>query len=266
MTGFARWGTATVAAAATAAAAVVAIVVAGVAPARAAGLPAVEELDRIAVQYRDYWERHPHGQWLLRILPVRLKPSDLPESQSEPARLTARYCVQCHALPDPAMHGAERWERIVDRMLPRMRGEGNQGRLMHEMMKGLEAPDSGQVRMIVDYLSRHGGRPLALDDSPRWDGRGHVTPTVTGRPVLTRALATDDGRMFQGACNQCHELPDPAGHRAGEWPAIVERMQQNMQWMNRVVGSTADPREPTLDPRRIVDFLQAHASDGPQRQ
>lgn len=262
MTGFARWG----AAAASAAVAVAAFVVAGPAPARAAELPAVAELDRIAAQYRDYWERHPHGQWLLRILPVRLKPSDLPEPQSEPARLTARYCVQCHALPDPAMHGAERWERIVDRMLPRMRGEGNQGRLMHEMMKGLVAPDSGQVRMIVDYLSRHAGRPLALDDSPRWDGRGHVTLSVTGRPVLTRALATDDGRMFQGACNQCHELPDPAAHRAGEWPAIVERMQQNMQWMNRVVGSAADPREPTLDPRRIVDFLQVHASDGAGRQ
>ncbi|MEO6271225.1 MAG: hypothetical protein ABIP08_13070, partial [Lautropia sp.] len=180
--------------------AMAAFVLAGASPARASELPAVAELDRIAAQYRDYWERHPHGQWLLRILPVRLKPSGLPEPQSEPARLTARYCVQCHALPDPAMHGAERWERIVDRMVPRMRGEGNQGRLMHEMMKGLVAPDFGQVRLIVDYLSRHAGRPLAIEDSPRWEGRGHATLTVTGRPALTQALATDEGRMFQGAC------------------------------------------------------------------
>ena len=34
--------------------------------------------------------------------------------------------------------------------------------------------------------------------------------------------------------------------------------------MNRVVGSNGDPREPTLDPQRIVGFLQAFASDAPQ--
>ena len=225
------------------------------------GIPGVEELDRIATQYREYWERHPHGQWLLRILPVRLKPSGLPEAHGEPARLTARYCVQCHALPDPAMHGAQRWEGVVERMLPRMRGEGNQGRLMHEMMQGLQAPDPAQVRMIVDYLARHAQRPLPLAERTPLDGNRHASATVPGRPDLTLALATADGLMFQGACNQCHELPDPASHRAGEWPAVVERMQVNMQWMNRVVGSVRDPREPTLEPRRIIAFLQAHASD-----
>jgi hypothetical protein len=69
------------------------------------------------------------------------------------------------------------------------------------------------------------------------------------------------GVMYQRACNQCHELPDPAAHRAEEWPAVVARMQSNMEWMNRVVGSQPDPREPRFDPHRIIAFLQAHASD-----
>jgi hypothetical protein len=38
-------------------------------------------------------------------------------------------------------------------------------------------------------------------------------------------------------------------------------MQSNMQWMNQVVGSRADPREPVLEPQRIVAFLQAFAGE-----
>jgi hypothetical protein len=230
---------------------------------RSATVPDVAELDRLAVQYRQHWERHPHGQWLLRILPVRLRPSELPDAHSPAARLTARYCVQCHALPAPSMHGAQRWERVVERMLPRMRGEGNQGRLMHEMMQGLAAPDAEQVRIIIGYLARHAQQPLPLGDRDRSEQDRRMPSTVPGRPELTQALGTEEGRMFQSACNQCHELPDPAAHRAAEWPVVVQRMQENMQWMNRVVGSSDDPREPRLDPQRITAFLQAFASDRP---
>ncbi len=242
-----------------------ALVLPGAAAAQSA-LPTPAELDRIASDYREYWERHPHGQWLLRILPVRIKPSELPQAQGEGARLTARYCVQCHALPSPAMHGPQRWEQVVRRMLPRMRGEGNQGRLMHEMMQGLQAPDEAQVRTIVDYLARHGRQPLPVGQQDRLqpDPRDLRAPlSVPGRPQLTAALAGEDGRMFVGACNQCHELPDPRALSAAQWPAVVQRMQANIEWMNRVVGSNNDPREPTLDPQRIVGFLQAFASDSP---
>ena len=59
-----------------------ALVLPGAAAARSE-LPTPAELDRIASDYREYWERHPHGQWLLRILPVRIKPSELPQAQGE---------------------------------------------------------------------------------------------------------------------------------------------------------------------------------------
>jgi hypothetical protein len=225
-------------------------------------LPSPAALDRLAARYRERWEAHPNGQWLLRILPVRMKPSDLPDAHSEAARLTARYCVQCHALPNPAMHGAQRWEGVVERMVPRMRGEGNQGRLMREMMDGIEAPDAREVGVIIGYLTRHAQQPLPLAERPGLERNRRAPPAVPGRPDLSLALASEDGRMFRAACDQCHELPDPAGHRAREWPAIIERMQANMQWMNRVVGSIDDPREPRLDTQRIITFLKEFASDG----
>jgi hypothetical protein len=43
------------------------------------------------------------------------------------------------------------------------------------------------------------------------------------------------------ACRQCHVLPDPRRHTASEWPAVVARMEKNMEWMNRVVGNRDEP-------------------------
>ena len=76
---------------------------------------------------RERWQRSPHGEMLTRIIPPYLEPSGLPEPGSLGARLTTRYCVQCHNLASPAMHDAGKWPAIVGRMLPRMRGHGNMG-------------------------------------------------------------------------------------------------------------------------------------------
>lgn len=217
------------------------------------GVPSPTELDRLASESVRRWESSAHGQMLVRILPQRLRPSTLPEPASEGARLTALYCVQCHHLPSPAMHEAGQWEKVVERMLPRMRGEGNLGQLMARMMVGpaaagesarpLAAPTAPELAQIVAYLRRHALAPI--DES--------------APPALKRELAGDDGRMFAQACSQCHALPDPASHAAGDWPDVVRRMQGYMQWMNRVAGDRADPREPQLRPAAITAFLQRHA-------
>src|SRR5262245_5162793 len=86
------------------------------------------------------WSKSPHGNMLERILPPSIEPRDLPEPQSEGARLTARYCVQCHYLPSPQMHTPDRWTTTVVRMVWRMQGNGNLGSLMKEMMDNVEAP------------------------------------------------------------------------------------------------------------------------------
>lgn len=210
----------------------------------------VSDLDRLAGESRARWAASRHGPMLMRILPERVQPSQLPDAGSRGARLTALYCVQCHHLPVPAMHDAASWPAIVRRMVPRMEGRGNLGPLMADLMRApgageraLAAPDAEEAREIVAYLRRHAQRGLDPD----------------ARPALAEALGHGSGRTFADACSQCHVLPDPAQHTADEWPRVVERMQRNLQWMNRVVGGRPDAREPQLSVPEIVGFLQRHA-------
>lgn len=194
--------------------------------------------DEIA-EARKRWESSPHGPMLERILPPTFEARQLPEPASRGARLTLRYCVQCHNLPNPAMHHAQRWPAIVERMVLRMEGRGNLGALMSEMMAGVEAPAQADAGAIVAYLAKHAQTPL---DAARY-------------PEVNRPF----GEAFRLACNQCHVLPDPQRYSAAEWPAVVSRMQDNMEWMNRVVGSRPTPGEPQLRVEEINAFLRKYA-------
>ena len=185
------------------------------------------------------WRDSPHGPMLERIIPPGFTPAMLPEPKSRGAQLTLRYCVQCHNLANPAMHDAERWPLVVRRMVPRMEGKGNMGKLMAEMMAGVEAPTLEEEQAIVVYHRKHAQR--AID------------------PQRFADVNAPAGEAFRLACSQCHVLPDPQRHRAAEWPAVVARMQKNMEWMNRVVGSKAVPGEPQLKIEDINAFLMRHA-------
>ena len=201
-------------------------------------LPAASVADG-ASEARKRWEASPHGPLLERILPPTFEASQLPEPRSQGARLTLRYCVQCHNLANPAMHHAEKWPGIVERMVLRMEGRGNLGTLMSEMMAGVKAPSEEETRSIVAYLRKHAQTPL---DPRRY-------------PEVNRP----SGEAFRLACNQCHVLPDPKRHTAAEWRAVVARMQENMEWMNRVVGSKPLPGEPQLRVEEINAFLAKYA-------
>lgn len=189
-------------------------------------------------QARRLWAQSPHGAMLERILPPAVQPRDLPEPASEGARLTARYCVQCHYLPNPRMHSAERWKPVVERMVWRMRGNGNMGEVMKEMMAHVKAPTDSEVEALARYLQKH--------------GQNEIDP---GHP----ALAMRPGEMFSIACSQCHALPDPRRHTAREWPAIVERMKRHMAWTNIVVGTPELRTVPELRTEEIVRLLQRYA-------
>ena len=205
----------------------------------AACAAAADELD----EARSRWAKSPQGPMLERLLPPTFAPQQLPEADSQGARLTLRYCVQCHNLANPAMHHAEKWPAIVDRMVVRMEGRGNLGRLMAEMMAGVKAPTPEETRTLTDYLQRHAQVPL---DPKRY-------------PEVNRPSA----EAFRLACNQCHVLPDPKRHTRAEWPAVVARMQENMEWMNRVVGtqpsSDRAAGEPQLRVEEINAFLRRYA-------
>ena len=185
------------------------------------------------------WAQSPHGPLLERILPPTFERRQLPEPRSRGARLVLRYCVQCHNLPNPSMHDARRWPSVLERMVLRMRGKGNLGTLMAEMMADVEAPDGDEQRALLAYLRRHAQKPL---DAKR----------------IPEALQPA-GEAFRLACNQCHVLPDPKRYTAAQWPAVVERMRENMEWMNRVVGSKPLPGEPRLRIEDINAFLARHA-------
>jgi hypothetical protein len=188
---------------------------------------------------RKRWSESKHGPFLERILPPGFEVSMLPEPQSEGARLNLRYCVQCHNLANPAMHDRGKWPPIVDRMVLRMKGRGNMGKLMEEMMAGVKAPTPEETKVLVAYLRKHAQRALDPKKIPE-----------------VNAVSAESFRL---ACSQCHVLPDPQRYRASEWPAVVARMQKNMEWMNRVVGSKPVPGEPQLRIEDINAFLAKHA-------
>ena len=201
-------------------------------------VPALALADDVG-EARKRWAESPHGPMLERILPPTFEAGKLPERGSRGAKLTLQYCVQCHNLPNPAMHHAAKWPTIVERMVYRMEGKGNYGELMFEMMAGVKAPSAEEAGTLVAYLQKHAQKAL---DARRYPDAF----TAAGEP-------------FRLACNQCHVLPDPKRYTAKEWPAVVARMQENMEWMNRVVGTRPIPGEPQLRIDAINAFLKKHA-------
>ena len=189
-------------------------------------------------QAKQLWAKSPHGAMLERILPPSLQPTDLPEPQSEGARLTVRYCVQCHHLVNPAMHTPARWKTVVERMVWRMRGNGNMGELMKEMMAQVKAPTDAEVDALLRYLQKH--------------AQAEIDPRHP-------ALATRAGEAFGIACSQCHALPDPQRHTAREWPLVVQRMKRHMAWTNVVVGPPELRTIPELKTEEIVGLLKRYA-------
>jgi hypothetical protein len=207
---------------------------AALAAAAEVGVPDAPEI----AQAQALWAKSPHGRMLERILPPVVQPEQLPEPQSEGARLTVRYCVQCHYLPNPHMHAANRWKPVVERMVWRMQGKGNLGEVMKEMMADVRAPAPGEVATLTLYLQKHGQKEI---DPPH------------------PALATTAGQIYDLACSQCHSLPDPRRHTAREWPAVVDRMKRHMAWANVIVGAPELRTVPELNTAEIVRFLQRYA-------
>jgi len=207
-----------------------------------AAAPARAQDEQLVDQAKKRWAESPHGPMLERILPPAFALRQLPEPKSRGARLLVQYCVQCHNLPSPAMHHAAKWPAIFERMVARMRGKGNLGELMQDMMSGVEAPNVDEASVLLAYLQKYSQRPLDPNKYP--------------------AVNLPEGQSFKLACQQCHVLPDPQRHKASEWPTVVARMEKNMEWMNRVVGNQPDSREIQLKVEEINAFLVKYARKG----
>jgi hypothetical protein len=201
-----------------------------------------QDAEQLVAQAKKRWAESPHGPMLEHILPPTFELAQLPDRQSRGARLLVRYCVQCHNLPNPAMHQAAKWPAIFERMVVRMRGKGNMGELMQEMMAGVQAPSAEEASVLLAYVRKHGQKPLDPRKYPE--------------------IFQPEGQSFKLACEQCHVLPDPQRHTASEWPAVVARMERNMEWMNRIVGNQHPPDEPQLRIEEINAFLIKRARKG----
>jgi len=59
-------------------------------------------------------------------------------------------------------------------------------------------------------------------------GSSHEENRQQGYPDLNSPA----GRLFAQTCSQCHALPDPRQHSAGQWPSVVARMEVHMRQTN----------------------------------
>ena len=146
----------------------------------------------------------PMDRRLLASASIALPPSgfaaeSLPARDSMGARILVQYCVQCHALPSPAMHAANDWPVVLRRMWMRID-------MMHGEL-GATVPEAAARVQLTNYLTGH-----ALQ----------VASSLPAGPIRP---------LFEATCSRCHALPDPRTHSSADWPAVVGRMERNMQRM-----------------------------------
>jgi cytochrome c2 len=72
-----------------------------------------------------------------------ISPGSLPSPESSGAILFTDICSQCHSLPDPKLHTAEEWPKVVERMQANMQSMGK---------KVISDPERKE---IIDYLAQN---------------------------------------------------------------------------------------------------------------
>jgi len=80
-------------------------------------------------------------------LPPGINAADLPDPQSQGARLLTRYCTQCHDLPSPTLHTSGEWPKVFARMNQRMKMMSRMGSILN--------PTDQQRSVILSYLRLH---------------------------------------------------------------------------------------------------------------
>lgn len=158
------------------------------------------------------------------MLPPGIEPEELPDRNSRGAKLLIRYCTSCHNLPSPAMHSAEEWPAIAERMFQRMDMMGGM-----RMMMSSKAPAPEEQKSIVAYLKEHALASVSEEE--------------------LKVPQSEGGRLFKQTCSQCHALPAPGLHTPQEWKQIVERMRGHVLTMNKYVITEQEKQN-------ILEFLE----------
>ena len=165
-------------------------------------------------------------------LPPGIAPEKLPEPDSSGAKFMQEYCSQCHDIFTPRMHSAEKWTIVSQRMsfhMQMMPSGVKNGKIIQ-----IKAPSLEEGATLLSYLKRNS---LIAADQNKLKG-----------------LDTPGGMKFLKTCSQCHVLPEPNQYTPQEWPGVIARMQQNMQFM----------KKPLIQPeeeKQILEYLVPPARD-----
>lgn len=166
----------------------------------------------------------PEGLWVradMMTLPEGVSPDALPDPGSRGAGLAVEYCSQCHGVPSPKRHSASDWVPTLRRMFARMDHMSSMGGMMGGRgmmrgrgrgdmpmgMRGVDAPSGEEEAALAEYYTSNALRSIEPGTLPAGEGAA----------------------LFADRCSRCHALPDPGQHAPGEWPAVVERMRENME-------------------------------------
>ncbi len=72
-----------------------------------------------------------------------MRPTPIPEPDSDTARLYREKCGMCHAVPHPKRHTYEQWQHMLSVME------------RHAERGGMVLLTDEEKRMLLDYLKRH---------------------------------------------------------------------------------------------------------------
>jgi len=179
------------------------------------------------------------------FMPKGISDEDMPNPNSEGAKLTIMYCSQCHGIPYPAGHSASDWKVIMRKMMLYMRqsdnlgsGRGTMGGMMgnRKMPMGMmnaKVPSSAEQKIILSYLQENSLKSIQENELP-----------------ASKSGAIEE---FKKTCSKCHALPSPYQHTAKQWPAVVQRMLKHVKEFNL-------PALPESEVKSITAYLQDAAN------
>ena len=75
--------------------------------------------------------------------------TNLPDNDSQGARLVSHYCTQCHARPSPTLHSAAEWQAVISRMKMNMKN------FRAANWRGVQIPSDSEFRSIIDYMQKY---------------------------------------------------------------------------------------------------------------
>ena len=147
------------------------------------------------------------------LLPT-LATDDLPEPDSNGAKMIYYFCGQCHNVPGPGMHTEKEWNHVFWKMYWRMH-------LMKAQFTSFKVPKYDEGQIMFDYLKKN------------------AMLSIKSSEVDADSLGAKE---YMRTCMQCHNLPNPKLHKKTEWPAVVKRMQRHMKSMGKVSPSKDEER------------------------